>query len=209
MITKEEIGRIIKESRTMAGLTQIQVGNALNRPQTTIAAWEAGRSQPDANTLFELFAVLGRSVDEAFGFTETNPPLSDEALKVARDYDKLHRYGKQHIEMEIKMEIEKQQMRESRLYENLKMLRKKRNLSQEKLADKSGVPLERIQKLEDEDGPRGLDNYAREEEIAKIAEALETETRLLTGVDLSYERTKQFLDRAEQHYAEERKQNQS
>ena len=66
-MTKEEIGSIIKESRTAAGLTQLQVGDALKRPQTTIAAWEAGRSQPDANTLFDLFRVLGRSVENNTG----------------------------------------------------------------------------------------------------------------------------------------------
>lgn len=68
-MTKEDISRIIKESRTMAGLTQTQVAEKLGRPQATIAGWEVGRSQPDANTLFELFRVLGRSVDEAFGFS--------------------------------------------------------------------------------------------------------------------------------------------
>lgn len=61
-MTKEEIGHIIKESRLTAGLTQLQVAEALGRPQQTVANWELGRSQPDANTLFSLFAVLGRSV---------------------------------------------------------------------------------------------------------------------------------------------------
>lgn len=67
-MTREDIARIIKESRMAAGLTQSQVAEALGRPQNTISAWEMGRAQPDANTLFELFRVLGRSVDEAFGF---------------------------------------------------------------------------------------------------------------------------------------------
>lgn len=70
MWTKEEVGRVIKESRIAAGLTQKQVADALNRPQNTISAWEVGRAQPDANTLFMLFQVLGRSVDEAFGFSD-------------------------------------------------------------------------------------------------------------------------------------------
>lgn len=82
MWTKEEIGRVIKESRLDAGLTQKQVADALNRPQNTISAWEVGRAQPDANTLFMLFQVLGRSVDEAFGFSSGQkkepPTISDE-----------------------------------------------------------------------------------------------------------------------------------
>lgn len=193
MMTKEEIGRIIKGSRIAAGLTQLQVGNALNRPQTTIAAWEAGRSQPDANTLFELFSVLGRSVDEAFGFTGNDPPLSSEALKVARDFDNLSSYGKRHVQMEI----ERQQMRERCLYDNLKILRAKRNMTQQKLADKSGISLERIQQLESEDGIKRLDDLVRREEIAKIAEVLETEPRPLIGVDTTYETTKRALEHAE------------
>ena len=67
-MTREDIAKIIKESRIAAGLTQTQVAETLGRPQNTISAWEMGRAQPDANTLFELFRVLGRSVDEAFGF---------------------------------------------------------------------------------------------------------------------------------------------
>ena len=76
MWTKQEIGQVIKESRLSAGLTQKQVAEALERPQQTIASWESGKSQPDANTLFILFQVLGRSVDEAFGFSlkEKNSP---------------------------------------------------------------------------------------------------------------------------------------
>lgn len=112
-MTKEEIGRVIRESRIAAGLTQLQVGNALKRPQTTVAAWEAGRSQPDANTLFDLFRVLGRSVDEAFGFHNSTPPLSAQALKLARDYDSLDDGGQQRMieamerELAIKASMDK------------------------------------------------------------------------------------------------------
>lgn len=76
-MTKEEIGAIIKKYRTSAGLTQSFVAEQLNRPQQTIANWEVGRSQPDANTLFLLFHVLGVSIDEAFGIKakKENAPL--------------------------------------------------------------------------------------------------------------------------------------
>lgn len=97
MMTKEEIGRIIKESRTAAGLTQLQVGDALKRPQTTIAAWEAGRSQPDANTLFALFQVLGRSVDEAFGFTKKPVALTRLEQAYIQKYRCLDMYDKEGV----------------------------------------------------------------------------------------------------------------
>lgn len=188
-MTKEEIGRIIKESRTAAGLTQIQVGDALNRPQTTIAAWEAGRSQPDANTLFELFQVLGRSVDEAFGFTESAPPLSGEALKVARDFDNLSPYGKRLVQREI----EKQQMFNRHLYENLRIVRTKRDLTQQKLADKSGVYLDRIQKFEAKDGQSQFGDLIRAEEIIQIAKVLEISPLQLMGLNATYEQMQHVL----------------
>lgn len=100
MWSKEEIGQVIKESRLSAGLTQVQVAETLGRPQNTISAWEMGRAQPDANTLFELFQILGRSVDEAFGFRhqiKKSPLYSSEAEKLAQDYDGLDRHGKKAV----------------------------------------------------------------------------------------------------------------
>ena len=102
MWSKEEIGQVIKESRLSAGLTQVQVAEILGRPQNTISAWEMGRAQPDANTLFELFQVLGRSVDEAFGFSPSNktaPLYSSEAMKLARDYDELDGHGRRIVRL--------------------------------------------------------------------------------------------------------------
>ena len=106
-MTKEEIGRIIKESRIAAGLTQLQVADALSRPQNTVSAWEMGRAQPDANTLFDLFRVLGRSVDEAFGFSKEAPPLSGEAIKIAWDYARLDHYGKELVQKIVAHELER------------------------------------------------------------------------------------------------------
>lgn len=102
-MTKEEIGRVIKESRIAAGLTQLQVGEALNRPQTTIAAWEAGRSQPDANTLFELFQVLGRSVDEAFGFSKKPVDVTRAEWAYIQKYRCLDAYDKQSVNAVLSM----------------------------------------------------------------------------------------------------------
>lgn len=102
-MTKEEIGRVIKESRIAAGLTQLQVGDALNRPQTTIAAWEAGRSQPDANTLFDLFRVLGRSVDDAFGFSKKPVNVTDTEWAYIQKYRCLDAYDKQSVNAVLSM----------------------------------------------------------------------------------------------------------
>lgn len=69
-MTKAEIGLALKKARLAAGLTQKQAAEKLGRKQQTLASWEIGQAQPDANTLFTLCAVYGTSVDETFGFTE-------------------------------------------------------------------------------------------------------------------------------------------
>ena len=38
-MTKLEIGYIIKEARMAAGMTQMELANALGRPQNTVSAW--------------------------------------------------------------------------------------------------------------------------------------------------------------------------
>ena len=106
-MTRDDIARIIRESRQMAGLTQLQVGDALNRPQTTIAAWEAGRSQPDANTLFELFRVLGRSVDEAFGFKVESFNVTAHERTHIEKYRTLDSYGKGAVDTLLESEYKR------------------------------------------------------------------------------------------------------
>ena len=103
-MTKDEIGRIIRDARRAAGLTQTEVAEALGRPQNTVSAWEMGRAQPDISTLVELFRMMGRSLDEAFALTEqeTKAKLSAEALKIARDFATLDGWGQKLVRAAIK-----------------------------------------------------------------------------------------------------------
>lgn len=188
-MTKEEIGRIIKESRISATLTQSQVAEKLGRPQQTIASWESGKSQPDANTLFELFRVLGRSVDEAFGFTKNVSPMSGDALKVARDYDGLMAWQKEIIRYNIK----NYQISNRFLHENLKIFREKKNLTQQKLSQKSGVPLERIQCFETRESILYTDQLPCEQEAEKIATVLDISPKLLMGLTPTCEQMQNIL----------------
>lgn len=71
-MTREEIANILKISRLQAGLTQKQAAEAVGKKQQTLASWETAQSQPDTNTLFLLFDVYGRSLDEAFGYANTS-----------------------------------------------------------------------------------------------------------------------------------------
>lgn len=70
-VTKEEIGRILKQLRQKSGKTQQEVADLLGRKQQVIGHWETGYSQPDANTLFLLCDIYGANIDEAFGFKKT------------------------------------------------------------------------------------------------------------------------------------------
>lgn len=185
-MTREEIGRIIKESRIAAGLTQLQAAEALGRPQQTIAAWENGRSQPDANTLFDLFRVLGRSVDEAFGFTMESAPLSGEALMIARAYEELKPWGRKRV----RDEVEKQTAQQSSLARNMKEYREHKGLTQKKLAEVTGIPLSAIREFESEYGGR----FICEGELALIAVALEIPPELLLGSDVTYEKMCNMMD---------------
>ena len=71
-MTRAEIANILNISRKQAGLTQKQAAEAVGKKQQTLASWETAQSQPDANTLFLLFDVYGRSLDEAFGYANTS-----------------------------------------------------------------------------------------------------------------------------------------
>lgn len=104
-MTKEEIGQIIKESRISAGFTQLQVAKMLQRPQQTLASWESGKSQPDANTLFELFRVLGRSVDEAFGFTVESFNVTARERAHIEKYRALDIYGQDTVTVVLEAEL--------------------------------------------------------------------------------------------------------
>lgn len=78
-MTRSEIANIIKSMRLESGLTQKEMADQVGKKQQTIASWETGQSQPDANTLFTLCAICGTTVDAAFGFKQKNSPASDES----------------------------------------------------------------------------------------------------------------------------------
>lgn len=91
-MTKEEIAEILKKARIQAGLTQKQASEKLGRKQQTLASWEIGQSQPDANTLFELFSIYGVSVDESFGFSPKRTSQSECSDFSSQEYEIIKKY---------------------------------------------------------------------------------------------------------------------
>ena len=92
-MTREEIALIIKRARTDAGFTQKEAASAIGRKQQTLASWETGQSQPDANTLFQLFDFYGISVDDAFHLKKHNdtpaPPIGEAGALTAQELSRI------------------------------------------------------------------------------------------------------------------------
>lgn len=56
----------IKELRKDAGLTQVQLADALGVSQSTVAAWESGEKYPRASILPALATALGCTVNDLY-----------------------------------------------------------------------------------------------------------------------------------------------
>jgi transcriptional regulator with XRE-family HTH domain len=102
-MTKQQIGKILKDLRLKANMTQKEVASSIGRTQQIVGHWETGYSQPDADTLFALCDLYGASVDEAFGYTKKSPApaetetedLTSDKIQLLKDYDFLNAEGQQ------------------------------------------------------------------------------------------------------------------
>ena len=92
-MTKEEIGSALKAARESARFTQSQVASIIGKTQQTIANWESGAAQPDANTLFVLCDLYKISIDDTFGGGRNVKVTSDE-MAIISHYRALDTYGK-------------------------------------------------------------------------------------------------------------------
>lgn len=65
-ITKEEIGRRLKQFREERGYTQTDIAIFLDSKKTTVASWEQGKSVPDIRTAYRLLAYYHLTLDALF-----------------------------------------------------------------------------------------------------------------------------------------------
>lgn len=105
-MTKEEIGRILKQIRIDAGKTQKEIAEELGKSQQLIGHWETGYSQPDANTLFVLCRICNTSVDKAFGFGNDNK-VNRYELALVEKYRKLDIHGKELVNVIVEKELQR------------------------------------------------------------------------------------------------------
>lgn len=68
--------------------------NGIEVSDKTIYGWESGHRQPDADTFVVLCQIYGI---ESLSNIKKAPPISDGAMKLAKDYDTLDRWGKQAV----------------------------------------------------------------------------------------------------------------
>lgn len=61
------IKEAIKEQRKMRGMTQTELAQATNIPQSTISAWEKGVNIPNVADCIKLADFYGITIDELVG----------------------------------------------------------------------------------------------------------------------------------------------
>lgn len=85
------IGTRLKESREKKGLLQAELAKMIGvKSAGVISNWEQDVSKPKADKMIEICQVLGISLSYLLDYygEEKAPPYSEEALKLAGDYDK-------------------------------------------------------------------------------------------------------------------------
>ena len=70
----------LKELRIKKGITQVQLANILFVRQSSISAWEQGKSNPDFENQRKLAELYGVSIDELFG--RVSSPTKQKGIKI-------------------------------------------------------------------------------------------------------------------------------
>ena len=107
MMTKEDIGAVLKKLRIDSGMTQKEAAEKLGRKQQIVGHWETGYAQPDANTLFALCEIYGATVDEAFGFVRVKKNVSPVEYDLIKKYRDLDNHGREHINSVLEWETKR------------------------------------------------------------------------------------------------------
>lgn len=89
----------LKAMKKNSGLTTTQIAEQSGIPEPTLEKLFAGATkEPKLETMRQLVHFLGYSLDDLYPTNSKKAPsLSDEAMKIAKDYSTLDRYGKQAV----------------------------------------------------------------------------------------------------------------
>lgn len=78
-----DFGKILKEKRHQAGITQEELAKRLNVSRSAISNWEIGRNYPDMHTLVEISTSLGVSLDELL----ENSTMTDTMIDTTKEIE--------------------------------------------------------------------------------------------------------------------------
>lgn len=72
----------LKEIRNGAGMTQVQLAEALGVSKGTVAMWEIGKRKPDYETLNALSGIFDKRIDYILGYSNdsSSAQLSEEQI---------------------------------------------------------------------------------------------------------------------------------
>lgn len=92
-------GQRLVKTREKAGLNQRQLAALLGITPTRLNYWEKDKRQPDVEMIKALASALDVTADYLIGNKCTHkeekaPPISDGAMKLAKDYDTLDKHGR-------------------------------------------------------------------------------------------------------------------
>ena len=117
MSLRERIRLNLVSSMEAANINQVQLADKLGISKGTVNNWARGNNSPDVDMVPKICKVLGISVLDLYAPTkfessdvkETKkaPSLPDEAMKVAKDYWALDRWGRQVVRSVIADEKER------------------------------------------------------------------------------------------------------
>jgi transcriptional regulator, XRE family len=132
-MTFSEISKTLRKEK---GLSQVQLAEALKVSNGCIAMIEIGKNEPTANTLLKYADFFQCSTDYLLGReddfgnitikTEKPADLSDDELKIVKQYRSLHAGYKALIENQIKFLVEQQEALEVPTFEHIKKQTNKR-----------------------------------------------------------------------------------
>ena len=99
----------IKEAREKAGYSQKELAQIIGVAQNTFHGYESGKHDPKSDLLIKIAQACNTTTDFLLGYehyraihsleTKIAPSYSDEALRLAVDYDWLDGHGKQMLRL--------------------------------------------------------------------------------------------------------------
>lgn len=107
----------LKSFRESLGLTQAEFGKSIGIAKSTYNNYETGIRDPKSDFWIAIAQKYNVTIDYLMGFSDTPyvldgdskkaPPISDEAMKLAKDYDGLDSHGKRIVRIVADEELER------------------------------------------------------------------------------------------------------